>query len=235
MISHPPASKPLRSRPPRRGLTLVEMLLVLTILVVIAAISWPGLQRAWVDHKIKEATEMVRTNLAKTRNIAVDAVLIYEFRYEPGGNRFLIVPHEPNGFLSEQGAQTQSDPQGQVNSQERGANSQGEAVGSDQLTRIAGMVREGVRFTTVVEDTASLGIPEIEQSVPVADWQLEGLPMADELNGVTWSEPILFFPDGSAQQSRLRLEDESGQLMELSVRGLTGAVTATPIREEPEP
>ena len=30
---------------------------------------------------------MVRVNLAKTRNLAVDSVLIYEFRYEPGGNR----------------------------------------------------------------------------------------------------------------------------------------------------
>ena len=221
MSFHRQQLKSSQSRTPRRGLTLVEMLLVLAILGIIAAITWPGLSRVWADHKIQEATEMVRTNLAKTRNLAVDSVLIYEFRYEPGGNHFLVVPHEPSDFLSDD---SNIDPQGQAV----------QANASDKLVRIAGVLREGVQFTSITEESAKLGIPEIEQYSPVAEWQLEGLPVVDELKEVNWSEAILFYPDGSAQAGRVRLTDEWGQVMELSVRGLTGAVTAMPLREDVE-
>ena len=159
--------------------------------------------------------------MARTRNYAIDSVLIYEFRYEPGGNRFVIVPHEPVEILSEQ---TNIDPQGQV------------SLGSsaDQLVRVGGTLRAGVQFAVAVNDDAeNLGIPVITPPpVPLADWQIQGLPNADELSGVAWSEPMLFYPDGSAQQSILRLEDEYGQSVEISVRGLTGVVSAQRIREE---
>lgn len=221
MISHRTLAKSFPSQPARRALTLVEMMLVLAVLAIMAAITWPGLQRAWVDHKVDEATEMVRTHLARTRNYAIDSVLIYEFRYEPGGNRFVVVPHEPVEILSEQ---TNIDPQGQV------------SLGSsaDQLVRVGGTLRAGVQFAVAVNDDAeNLGIPVITPPpVPLADWQIQGLPNADELSGVAWSEPMLFYPDGSAQQSILRLEDEYGQSVEISVRGLTGVVSAQRIREE---
>lgn len=221
MIAYRPIPHLEDRRTPRPGFTLVEMMLVLAVLGVIAAITWPGLHRVWSDHKIQEATEMVRTNLAKTRNLAVDSVLIYEFRYEPGGNHFLVVPHEPSDFLSDE---SNVDPQGQAV----------QANASDQLTRIAGVLREGVQFTSVTEESASLGIPEAEQYSPVAEWQLDGLSMAEELKDVNWSEAILFYPDGSAQQGYLRVKDQYGQVMELSVRGLTGAVTATRLQEDVE-
>jgi hypothetical protein len=192
---------------------MVEMLLVLTILGVMAAISWPNLHRFMVDQKLKEATEMVRTQLAGTRNKAIDAVLIYEFRYETDGNRFLVIPHE-----SYQIPTAVVDAQGQLSS-------------GDQMYRAAGILRNGVVFAPAV-DMSSLGIPVIEVSVPVDDWQLEGLPGADELSGLKWSNPILFYPDGSAAESVLRLQDEVGQLMEISIRGLTAAVSATPVTEE---
>ncbi|MCA9068213.1 MAG: prepilin-type N-terminal cleavage/methylation domain-containing protein [Planctomycetaceae bacterium] len=214
MIPHRPNINTSLGGPTRRALTLVEMMLVLAVLAVIAAITWPGIHRSLINQKMDEATEMVRIHLGRTRNYAIDSVLIYEFRYEPDGNRFVIVPHEPLGDLS---GTTNIDPLGQV--------SQGSPA--DQLVRVAGVLRNGVRFTSVVNnDAVELGIPEIKPPpVPLADWQIEGLPNSDELRGVGWSEPMLFYPDGSAQQSVLRLEDQYGQQMEISVRGLTGALS----------
>lgn len=194
-------------------MTLVEMLLVLTILGVMAGIAWPNLHRFWAEQKIQEATEMVRAHLAGTRNKAIDAVLIYEFRYEIGGNRFMVVPHE--AYQLESAA----------------VDAQGQLTSGDQLYRFAGTLRKGVVFSVTTNDLSDLGIPVIEEVVPVAEWQLQGLPDAGELAGLNWSSPILFYPDGSAAQSVLRIEDEAGQEMELKVRGLTGAVSATPVVE----
>ncbi len=195
---------------------MVEMLLVLAILGALAAVTFPNLQRLWADHKIQEAGQMVRSQLAGTRNRAIDAMLIYEFRYELGGNRFLVIPHEAVQTV----AQT--------------SNSTGQTSAGNPLFRVVGEMRPGVTFAeTTHKELANLGIPVVEQTMPVADWQLEGLPDKDKLGGLKWSEPILFFPDGSASQSVLRIEDESGQVMELTVRGLTGAVSATVTQQEP--
>ena len=195
-------------------MTLVELVLVLTILGVMAGLAWPNLHRFWADQRIKEATEMVRNNLAGTRNKAIDAMLIYEFRYELGGNRFLVVPHEAYQL--------------ETNT----VDAQGQLTGGDQLYRFAGTLRKGVVFTVTTTDLSDLGIPVVEEVVPIAEWQLQGLPAADELGGLKWSKPILFYPDGSAATSALRIEDDAGQQMEITVRGLTGAVSATPVVEE---
>lgn len=201
----------------RHGITLVEVLLVLAVLGAMAAISYPNLHRFMSDQKIQEATEMVRTHLAGTRNKAIDAVLIYQFRYEPGGNRFLVIPHEPDSTQTAGAV----DAQGQVSS-------------GDTLYRFAGMLRPGVKFIVPTSGLSELGIPVVETPVPVADWQIQGLVLPDGSNlaGANWSEPILFYPDGSAADSFLRLEDETGHIMELTVRGLTAAVSATPVMDE---
>ena len=153
----------------RRGMTLVEMILVLTILGIMAGVSIPNLQRLWADQKIKEATEMVRMNLAGTRNKAIDAVLIYEFRYELGGNHFLVVPHEPDQMQS------------------AAVDAQGQLASGDMLYRYAGTLRKGVQFAVATVDLSDLGIPVVEEIVPLADWQIQGLPMAEELTGLKWS------------------------------------------------
>ncbi len=214
MTKHPQPSPNRGREAARSGFTLVELLLVLTILGVLAGITLPNLHRFWEDQKLKEATEMVRSKLAGTRNKAIDAVLIYEFRYELGGNRFIVIPHETYQVPTS------------------GPSAQGQQTTGDALFRMAGILRDGVLFTATVVDTTSLGIPVIETPVPIAEWQLEGLPAASELRGLKWSDPILFYPDGSAVQSVLKIEDSYGQQMEITVRGLTAAVSAAPVQEE---
>lgn len=201
----------------RHGITLVEMLLVLAVLGVMAAISYPNLHRFMADQKIQEATEMVRTHLAGTRNKAIDATLIYEFRYEPSGNKFLVIPHEPDQ------AQTGA-----------AIGAQGQVASGDTLYRFAGVLRPGVTFAVPTAALSELGIPVVETPVPIADWQIQGLVLPDGSNlaGANWSEPILFYPDGSAAESMFRLQDETGHIMEVKVRGLTAAVSVIPVVDE---
>jgi len=46
----------------------------------------------------------------------------------------------------------------------------------------------------------------------------------DEGTG-TWSWPICFYPDGTADSASVWLENEKGRRMEVRLRGLTGVVT----------
>jgi prepilin-type N-terminal cleavage/methylation domain-containing protein len=76
----------------RRAFSLIELLLVLALLLVAAALSGPSLARAYERHQLQQAVALVRTRLAAAHYEALRRETIYEFRYEPGGNRWLIVP-----------------------------------------------------------------------------------------------------------------------------------------------
>jgi type II secretion system protein H len=84
-------SFPLRSR----GFTLFEMLLVVGLVAVAAALAWPAAQRLYETHPLQQAAEQVRARLAWTRVHALQTGLAYQFRFEPGGSHFLAVPHLP--------------------------------------------------------------------------------------------------------------------------------------------
>jgi type II secretory pathway pseudopilin PulG len=43
--------------------------------------------------------------------------------------------------------------------------------------------------------------------------------------GAEWSDAVIFYPDGSASNARLVLQNEREQRIEVSLRGLTGVVT----------
>jgi len=49
-----------------------------------------------------------------------------------------------------------------------------------------------------------------------------------------WSEPIVFYPDGSASNAWLVLENQRGQSIEVSLRGLTGVVSVSEVSSSTE-
>ncbi len=77
-----------------RGYTLIEMLLVVGIIVLVAGLGWQPLMRLAREHRVREASEEVRVVAAGTRTQALDQDLTFQFRYEPGGRRFIRVPYE---------------------------------------------------------------------------------------------------------------------------------------------
>jgi type II secretory pathway pseudopilin PulG len=79
---------------PRSGFTLIEVLLVVTIMMTMIALAWTPLLRSWGDHRLKAATEDVRSILAGTRIQSLESDAVWQFRYEPGGNRYVRVPYQ---------------------------------------------------------------------------------------------------------------------------------------------
>jgi prepilin-type N-terminal cleavage/methylation domain-containing protein len=75
----------------RGGVTLLELLLVLALLVVIAAISVPLLEGSFSRATLYGAGDLLRGAWAKARLSAMQSGQTHAFRYEPLGSRFQIV------------------------------------------------------------------------------------------------------------------------------------------------
>src|SRR5258706_2598466 len=83
-----------KNRPSRRdAFTLMEMLLVLAVLVLIAAIVVPSFKYTLQDQRLRSAADTVRTEWNKAHIKAMKTGRIHVFRYEPGGRKFEIEPY----------------------------------------------------------------------------------------------------------------------------------------------
>jgi hypothetical protein len=72
-----------------------------------------------------------------------------------------------------------------------------------------------------------------ESAMPPTE-ELHDQAVADDVDGESWSDPIVFGPDGTAQDASIRLLNERGMQVIVRVRGLTGAASVGPIELQPD-
>jgi prepilin-type N-terminal cleavage/methylation domain-containing protein len=184
----------------RGGYTLIELLLAVALLAVLVGITVPSALRLYADSQLSEAAELVRQQVAGARIRAIDSGLIYQFRYEPDGRRFIVCPFERETEASNDAA-----------------TGTGVTTGVGKFTKFAGELPDGFRFIACCIGTTATG-------QQVAEEFLDGLPNAGDLASVAWSPPITFAPDGTAVDAAFEVEDPRKYVMRFEVRGLTGAV-----------
>lgn len=204
MLSNPSP----KGRGRRCAFTLTELLLVLTIAAVIAAVAWPSLQKPFASHRLRTAADMVRSELCRTRIQAMRSGHTFAFRYVPEGGRFSVGPQGESCDAGVQGMETDVAASGEGD----GGLSAEDSQPTDRT------LPQGVRF--VVGDTAA---PSTAASAAGDSPTDENAPAGDE----QWSEPIFFYPDGTTSDSLLLLANDRGYVMELMLRGLTGTVTTS--------
>src|SRR5262245_9272864 len=90
-----------------RGYTLFELLVVVAILATLVAPAWPALERFYLEYRVRQAGQLVQARLAGTRVHAVDTGFDYQFRFEPEGQRFLVLPYDSQALAT---LQTASSP-----------------------------------------------------------------------------------------------------------------------------
>ena len=152
--------------------------------------------------------------LAAARVHAIDWGVDYQFRYEPGGQRFLVLPDDPQALAGvSNGAQANAAPQASVTAR--------------RPTKIAGTLPSKQAYF----DAASTG----GSGQPIPPEWLSGIAGAEEFTGVNWSAPILFHPDGTAAQAYVIIRDKDARRVVLSVRSLTGGVTISKIENGATP
>ena len=91
----------------REGITLIEVMLVLVILVLVAATVWPSLERSFADQRLRDATGMVSAQWARARAKATSSGIAYQFCYRPEDSSFWIEPCEEMAASLDEAAMNQ--------------------------------------------------------------------------------------------------------------------------------
>jgi prepilin-type N-terminal cleavage/methylation domain-containing protein len=76
----------------RPGLTLIEVLLVMALLLALGAIAYPTLSAMYGDVRVKAAADEVRAAWTEARARAIEDGRAYRFAVEPGTGKFRVAP-----------------------------------------------------------------------------------------------------------------------------------------------
>lgn len=203
----------------RAGLTLMEILLVLALLVAIAAMSLPALKGPMENYRLRMSGDIVRVQWSHARVKAMESGRTYVFRYQPELQNFKIEP-----WYMEDDYLESSDINGGPAA--RGAARPNSDAAADALSS-GGIVRA---TSTTATSTAEIGeLPEgvaFVGSESELDDRLAFLAATSPVDNVDsqWSAPIFFYPDGTSSTSRILIRNSRARYLMVSMRGLTGVV-----------
>ncbi len=185
----------------RPGYTLFELLLVLAIIAMMGALAIPSFTGSLAGYRLRRGAELVRSDWVSARNEAVRTGQIRVFRFELNGDRFWVEPWYAEGdpAVDELG---------------------GAAPVTDlsETTAFASYLPEDILFYSGETDSDS-------RSITVEESFVGGTSGGDS----TFGRPVVFYPDGTTSTSRLYLTNERGQIIEISLRGLTGVTEVSDV------
>ena len=187
----------------RPGFTLVEVLLVLSLMVVFGALAWPALRYPLANQRLRAAAEQIRVEWTRARLAAIKAQTPYVFRFVPGESRYTVEPWGSSVLA------TAAIPGGWDVTP-----SQGTAWDTEiAVTTAEKTLPEGVVFVGGTSERDTRAEAVVEEMTTVLG------PGA-----FAWAETIIFFPDGTATDAEVILENDQGRQITVWLRGLTGVV-----------
>lgn len=191
----------------RRAFTLLEILVVLSLLAVLIGITWPVLRGYIAQQEIEQNRLQVWQDISKARIWAIDSGQAYQVRYEPYGRNYIVLPYD-----------------------------QPPAAAAETATKatpiLAGEMSEHCSFAS--SNVSPSGLSEDPPTSRISEEWLASFPNSAELAGASWSSPIVFYPDGSATEMQWLIVDEDDRSVSISVRALTGVVTTGKIERTSE-
>ncbi|MEX2174376.1 MAG: prepilin-type N-terminal cleavage/methylation domain-containing protein [Pirellulaceae bacterium] len=191
------------TRSARQAFTLLEILLVLAILVAVLAAAAPALRGVMKDAQLRAAADQVRVEWTRAHVKAMKTGRIQVFRFELGGAKFTVQP-----WAAADDALEGPPPIPGFGLDE-------EESASPRLdVESARALPEGTQFVmgAAQTDARALGI---EGDISDAN-RFEN----------EWSQPILFYPDGSTSDAYAVVANEEGEVgIRIELRGMTGTAT----------
>jgi type II secretory pathway pseudopilin PulG len=205
-MTRAPATRASSLRMRRSAFTLFEILLVMALLVVIAAVMMPVIADSLSRARLENGGELVRAAWGRARLVAMETGEPYVFRYEPNGSRYQIA------LLT---ALT-------------GEN-------ADEVNSLPAIEEEDADYEADMLRLAKARLPQdivFTKGEVAAVPQLAGAAASQEGG---WSPPITFYADGTTTDAAVEIANPDGEAIRVTLRGLTGISRASEASSEALP
>lgn len=204
----------------RHGVTLIEILLVLAILVALAGIAAPTFESMISSRRLRNSAERLANDLMEARVEAMKNGQAQVFKATINGREYSIDAWLGTyDDIDASAGATVQDATGAIVETEAAAGG-GVATSAESTESTIQELETGIQFASVdtLIDTRSAAAIQTETgNVPVAG---AAAPVAG-----SESNPILLYPDGSSTTAQIILADEKGRQMVVQLRGVTGQIS----------
>ena len=217
----------------RGGFTMMELILVMALLIMVGALSAPSFVGWAENQRLRKSGDIVQTAWARARIRAMKSGETIVFRYEIGGSRYRVEAWQTPGEMAGFGF---ADQFGLNNNNSNDPLLLPSADGDDPslANDDTGLSPSPLGLETGLESAEQVlprGITFVGSEIELDE---RDLFMRDQLMQdsmpTSWSSPILFYPDGSASQTKLQLTDTSfNRFVLVTLRGMTGLAQVTDI------
>ena len=197
----------MKSAPPLRfrcAYTLVELLIVLAVLTTAIGLAVPSLRKLSERGYLQDAARQLRGQLLSARLQAIQSASNKFFFYQPDSGIYMVTGADE--------ALGQGSPAGEF------------LVGAEVSETDAA---SGWRAAESAEEVLPSDVRFLTPDQPAVRVASAELPTGGGEG--QWSEPLIFYPNGRALNTRIRLASDR-YWIELTVRGLTGTVQLSPVQ-----
>lgn len=212
---------------PRVGYTLIEILIVVSILAAVSALAVPALRGPLERTRLRSAARAVQSAIGKARNAAIRTGRIHTLAYEPGSGRYQVnrAP-EPSMPEFENAGATSAIPDS--------ADELLNPTAAESQTAIQSNLPPNVYFATIGVDPNQSELLDPLSDLSIADEQQTEISDLLVENGeqTQWSAPITFYPNGRTEDFTIRVATQSAYI-DVSIRGLTGTASFSRPRRWP--
>lgn len=200
-------------RPPsscnrRSAFTMLEVMLVLAVIAAISALVWPSLQRPFATQRLRRAAEQVRMHLIKTRTRAITTGETFSFTCQRDKPLYRIECRTNNE------AALQTVTVASSGGSQSGGTLAAYAAPSNNHSAIIPPVDE------MLPDGINFAGDDV--SLDARSGQIAAQDLVSGSVDISWSQPILFYPDGTASSARVALVGDRGRAIVVEIRGVTG-------------
>ncbi len=200
-----------------QGITLLELILVMALMVVIASLAMPAMRGVFRRQMLRKAGEQIRVEWAKARNAAMRSGRIMVFEYQVGASMYRIRPWARQTDLVEGDLTALGTRPGSVGSALPSNGTSPPTVspqpGMPLTPSTSGYLRQGRLPDGIAFVGANVaGDARLQATVPEAAAALS-----------TPAPPVVFYPDGTCSKAQVVLQNDTQRVVIVQTRSLTGS------------